>query len=265
MFAPNAIIENLLQRKKAQAAMTLDALFATDAIQLESIEISSILHYFRLCGIGIGESIVRRGLFDLAQLRLLDTFKILTRGKGRPMWNYAPKSMAKMGKILGVQFHRDENHDAIPFSAFTTVKSYRSAKHYSHIARLGTSTPSRKKLGARLGVGGRSTYNYELGKNILVKARFETISLTKADIANAPETRPNANTFLTVEFVRKLTDAEMLEKYGELDQVMKRFFDEEIEDTKKMPYTKFILERELERGNRVYLTKQLTNEYSIAS
>ena len=114
-------------------------------------------------------------------------------------------------------------------------------------------------------MGGRSTYNYELQTNITVKARFETISLSKADIANAPETRPNANTFLTVEFMRKLTDAEMLEKYGELDQVMRRFFDEEVEDTKKMPYTKFILERELERGNRVYLTKQLTNEYSISS
>ena len=264
MFAPNTFIENLLQRKMSQAAMTLDALFATDAIQLESIEISSILHYFRVVGLAMSESIVRRGLFDLARLGVVDTFKILTRGKGRPMWNYAPKNREKIAKVLGVKLHRDENCDAIPFSAFKSGKTYRAAKHFVHIARLGTSQPSRRKLGARLGVGGRSTFNYEIGTKILAKARFETIALSKADIANAPEKRPNANIFLTVEFVRKLTDLELAEKYGELDPVMKRFFDEEVLDTKKMPYTKFILERELERGNRVYLTKQLTNEYSIA-
>ena len=263
MFAPNVVIENLLQRKKSQAAMVLDALFSTDAIQLQSIEISSILHYFRLCEIGMGESIVRRGLFDLARLGLLETFKRMSRQKGRPLWNYAPKTIQKMAKVLGVELHRGEHADSVPKTAYATAKAFRAAKHYSFLARLGTSQLSRRKLGARLGVGGRSTYNYELQTNIKVKPRFETISLGKADIATAPNKRPNANMFLTVQFVRKLTEKEYIEKYGEFDQVMSRFFDETIEDEKKMPYTKFILERELSRGNRCYLSKQITNEYTV--
>ena len=264
MFAPNVIIENLLQRKKAQAAMVLDALFATDAIQLRSIEISSILHYFKLSGIDMGESILRRGLFDLARLGLFETFKIMSKTKGRPFWNYAPKPMPKMVQILGVKFHRDENHDTIPFTAFINTKTFRAAKHYALIARLGVSRLSRKKLGARLGVGGRSTFNYELGTRIKVEQRIERTPLSKLDIANAPISKPKGNLFLLVEFERELSDLELAEKYKDYDPAYQIFWRRTTTDKKYMPYTRFILERELGRGNRVFLVKQITNEYSIA-
>lgn len=263
MFAANTIIENLLQRKAAQAAMVLDALFVSDAIQLASIEISSILHYFKLCGIGIAESTVRRGLFDLARLKVFGTFKVMNRRKGRPLWNYVPKSEAEMAQILGVKLHRDENRDSVPFSAFKSTAAYRGDKHYGLLVRLGRSELSRKKLGARLGVGGRSTYNYELGKKLTVIHRVETTPLSMKDIAFAPEKRLNQNVFLEVHVERDMTDAEMMQVYKGFDESILLVGRRKTTDKKYMPYTAFFLRRELERGNDVYLSKQITNEYSI--
>lgn len=182
----------------------------------------------------MGESILRRGLFDLARLGLFDTYKILSRTKGRPFWNYRPKTERKMAEILGVKLHRDENRDSVPLTAFKSVRDYRAAKHYSFLKRLGKSQLSRRKLGARLGVGGRSTYNYEIGTNIEVEQRIERTPMWKADIESAPEKKLNQNDFL------------------------------EVEGVGYMPYTRFILRRELERGHTVYKVKQITNEYRVA-
>jgi len=263
MNAANTVIENLLQRKKAQAAMVLDALYITDAIKLQSIEIYSILHYFRLSGIAIGESIVRKGLFQLAELGLFGTSKKMNRRKGRPVWHYTPKSIQKIAEKLGVNLHRDENADPVPFAAFKNTASYRGAKHYSLLVRLGTSELSRKRLGARLGVGGRSTYNYEIGKKLTVTQRTDSEKMSMADVANAPLVRGKNNVFLEVFFERELTVEELANKYGEFDLnqvVLKREF---VRDSRYMPYTQFILRRELERGNEVYRVKQITNEYRV--
>jgi hypothetical protein len=263
MFAPNAIIENLLQQKKAQAAMVLDALFSTDAITLKSIEISSILHYFKLCEIPMGESVLRKGLFDLARLGLFETFKVLSRSKGRPLWNYAPKTIEKMARILGVKIHRDENCDSIPKKAYKSVKAFRAGKHYSLIARLGISRLSRRKLGARLGVGGRSTFNYEIETNIEVTQRIETTKMSFADIAAAPEKRLNQNVYLVVEIERDMTEDELRIVYKDFDESYLLVGNRKTKDRKKLPYTQFFLRRELEAGHEVYRAKQITNEYRI--
>lgn len=263
MNAANTVIENLLQRKKAQAAMVLDALYITDAIKLQSIEIQSILHYFKLSGINMGESIVRRGLFQLAELGLFGTSKKMNRRKGRPLWHYTPKNIQKIATILGVKLHRDENADSVPLTAFTSTANFRAAKHYSLLARLGTSDLSRKRLGARLGVGGRSTYNYELGKKLTVTHRTDSQRLYKEDIESAPLTRGKSNVFLEVFFERELSLEELANKYGEFDLnqvVLKREF---TRASRYMPYTQFILERELARGHEVYKVKQITNEYKV--
>jgi hypothetical protein len=207
---------------------------------------------------------VRRGLFDLARLGLLDTFKVLTRSKGRPLWNYAPKNGEKMAKILGVKLHRDEHRDSVPFTAFKSASAYRGAKHYSFLARLGKSELSRKKLGARLGVAGRSTYNYELGKQLTVTHRTEREKMSFADIASAPEKRLNQNVFLEVEFERDMTDEEMRILYKDFDESYLLIGKRTTKDKKYMPYTQFILRRELERGNIVYRHKQITNLYEVA-
>lgn len=263
MNAANAVIENLLQRKKAQAAMVLDALYITDAIKLQSIEIYSILHYFKLSGIAIGESIVRKGLFQLAELGLFSTSKKMNRRKGRPLWHYTPKTIQKIAEKLSVKLHRDENADPVPFAAFKSVSAYRGAKHYSLLVRLGKSELSRKKLGARLGVGGRSTYNYEIGKRLKVTPRYEEIALSKADIEKAPIKRLSANIFLNVAIIRELSDAELAEKYGDFEPTQRHLFGRQIVEIRKMPYTKFILEREIGLGNIVSLCKQITNSYEI--
>lgn len=263
MFAPNSIVEKLLQLKKSQAAMTLDALFATDAIQLESIEISSILHYFRLSGIGIGESIVRRGLFDLARLGLFETFKIMSRSKGRPYWNYAPKNTQKMAKILGVNLHHSENADAIPFTGFKTTRAYRAAKHYAYIARLGKSRPSRKHLGQRLGVGRRTTANYEAGTNIKVTQMLDYERLTKKDIRFAPSKRISGKFFLEVHRERDMTEAEMDIVYKDFSPDHRMLCRKKTKDIVYLPYTAFFLKRELEAGHEVFKAWQTTNIYEI--
>jgi len=263
MFAPNSIIEKLLQLRKSQAAMTLDALFATDAIQLESIEISSVLHYFRLSGLTIGESIVRKGLFDLSRLGLLTTFKILSRTKGRPFWNYRPQNLTKMAKVLGVNLHRDENRDAIPFTGFKTTRAYRAAKHYAYLSRLGKSRPSRKHLGQRLGVGRRTTANYEAGTNIKVTQMLDYERLTKTDIRFAPSKRISGKFFLEVHRERDMTEAEMDIVYKDFSPDHRILCRKKTTDIVYLPYTAFFVKRELEAGHAVFKAWQTTNLYEI--
>lgn len=264
MFVSNTIIENLLQQKKARAAMTLDALFAADLNQWPSMDISTILAYLSRSGIAIGESLVRRGLFELSQLGLLTAKPIMTRGKGRPMWSYRIKTVVEMAKVLGVQLHRDENADSVPFDSFKSASAYRGAKHYSLLKRLGTSQLSRKKLGARLGVGGRSTYNYEIGKALTVTHRVERTPLTMADLPNAPTTRPKNNVFLEVKIERDMTDDEMRALYKDFDESYLLVGNRKTSDKRYMPYTQAILARELGRGHSVFKVKQITNEYKVA-
>ena len=190
----------------------------------------------------MGEAILRRGLFDLAQLRLFDTYKILSRTKGRPFWNYKPLSIFKMAQILGVKLHRDENRDPVPFSAFTSVRAYRAGKHYAFLFRMKRSYLSRKKLGRRLGVGGRTTLNYEEGQKLEVIQRVDRVELSMKDIPFAPERKLGGNTFLEVEITNELGQKE----------------------TKNMPYTAYIVSRELSLGRRVFRLKQITNEYIAA-
>jgi len=264
MFAPNTLIENLLQRGKTKAAMTLDALFASDIAAWPSMDVATILHYFKLSGIAMCESNVRRGLFELAQIGLASTRKIMTRGKGRPAWEYRLGSLDSMCKVLGVKLHQNEASDAIPLTSFKSARAFRAGKHYGMLKRLGISHLSRKKLGARLGVCGKSTYNYEDGLGVQVTRRTDSEKLSKADIESAPLTRGKSNIFLEVFFERELSLEELANKYGEFDLnqvVLKR---ETTRESRYMPYTQAILARELGRGHEVFLVKQITNEYKVA-
>lgn len=264
MFAPNTFIEKLCQTKKVQAAMTLDALFAADLQAWPSMDILTILHYLRLSGIAIGESIVRKGLFELSQLGLLQARKIMTRAKGRPAWTYRIKSLNDMALVLGVKLHQKEAKDAIPLTSFKSARAYRAGKHYGLLKRLGVSQLSRKKLGARLGVGGRSTFNYEIGMDLEVIHREERHELKMADVPNAPTKRINANVYLEVEIEREMTEDELREVYKDFDESYLLICRRKTTETRYMPYTAFILRRELERGHKVYKVKQITNEYRVA-
>jgi hypothetical protein len=263
LFAPNTLIENLLQLKKPKAAMVLDGLFAADIATWPSMDAQTILHYFKLSGVAMGESNVRRGLFELAQLGLLATRKIITRGKGRPAWEYRLGSVSGMAKTLGVTLHQTEASDSVPLTSFKSARAYRASKHYGLLKRLGISQLSRKKLGARLGVGGRSTFNYEKGQNLTVIQRNESQKMSMADVANAPLTRGKSNIFLEVFFERELSLEELAEKYQDFDLNQVTLKREFVRESRYMPYTQFILRRELERGHEVYKLKQITNEYRV--
>lgn len=264
MFAPNVLIEKLLQLGKPKAAMTLDALFASDIAAWPSMDVQTILHYFKLSGVAMGESNVRRGLFDLARLGLLATRKIMTRGKGRPAWEYRLGSLDSMCKVLGVKLHQNEARDAIPLTSFKSARAYRAGKHYGFLKRLGISRLSRKRLGERLGVGGRSTFNYEQGLNVEVTQRTDSQKMSLADVAAAPLVRGKSNVFLQVEFERELSLEELAEKYQEFDLTQLTLKRETVTEKVYMPYTQFILARELGRGRTVYKLKQITNEYKVS-
>lgn len=264
MFAPNTFTENLMQRKKTQAAMVLDSLFAADLQAWPSMDFSTIKHYLKMSGIVMGESILKKGLYDLAQIGVLALRKIMTRAKGRPAWNYRIKSLADIALILGVKLHQNEAKDAIPLTSFKSAKAYRAGKHYGLLKRLGVSQLSRKKLGARLGVGGRSTFNYEIGMDLTVTQRTERHELTIADVPHAPEKRLNANVFLEVEIEREMTEDELRIVYKDFDEAYLLIGNRKTKETRYMPYTRYILKRELELGHKVYKVKQITNEYRVA-
>jgi len=263
MFAPNVLIEKLLQLKKAQAAMTLDALYASDMHTWQGFEISTILAYFRLSGLPIGESIVRRGLYDLSRLGLLATTKIMNRAKGRPMYQYQPKDAQSMASSLSVKLHYKEHSDAIPLHAFKSARAYRASKHYSFLARLGKSRLSRKKLGERLGVGRRTTANYEIDTDIQVVSKLEREKLTPADIPFAPKKRISGKFFLLVEYEREMTEEELDELYKDFDPAYRLIGRRKTTETVKLPYTAFLLKRELERGRTCFKAWQSTNEYTV--
>jgi len=52
-------------------------------------------------------------------------------------------------------------------------------------------------------------------------------------------------------------------KYGEFDLTQMILKRETTRASRYMPYTQFILERELGRGHEVYKVKQITNEYKV--
>lgn len=260
MFAPNTIIENLLQQKKAQAAMTLDALFVADIHAWPFLDISTILHYFKLSHIGIGESIVKKGLFELTRLGLLTARKIMTRSKGRPAWEYRLKSIAEIAKILGVQLHRDEFADSIPNEGFKSAKAYRASKHYTYIKRVG-GKPSRKFLGNRLGVGRRTTANYEKETDIVVIPNEGRQELTEYDIKFAPSQRISSRFYIISEYERDMTPEEKDAAYPHVAPEWRQTMTRKVTVPQRLPYTKYIIRRELKLGHRVYKAWQTTNSY----
>lgn len=264
MFAPNTFIEKLCQSKKTQAAMVLDSLFVADLQAWPSMDFSTIKHYLKMSGVVMGESILRKGLFDLAQIGVLALRKIMSRTKGRPAWTYRIKSLNDIALILGVKLHQNEAKDAIPLDGFKSVRAYRAGKHYGLLKRLGVSELSRKRLGARLGVGGRSTFNYEKGMDLTVTERTERHELTMADVPHAPEKRLNANVFLEVEIEREMTEDELRIVYKDFDEAYLLIGNRKTKDKRYMPYTRYILKRELELGHKVFKLKQITNEYRVA-
>jgi len=264
MFAPNTIKEKLLAMGYAQAAMLLDAIFASDVNQWPSFDVQTLLGWFLWQKLPIGHTVVRRGLKDLAKLKLIKTKLIMNRRKGRPMIEYSLMTSLGMANHLGVKLHHAENHDPVPFEAFKAVTKYRGALHRALFVRL-EGAYTREFLGKRLGVSGRTTFNYEQGTDIEVQQKLELERLYKGDIAHAPEKKIVGRFFLRVRKIVEMTEDEINEKYKETAPENRHFWKRTKTIWVSMPYTRHILERELRLGNECYKAWQVANYYSIAA
>lgn len=261
MFAPNSLIEKILQLAKPQAAMTLDAMFASDVIQWPHYDFPAIMGQFQLMGLSIGEAIVRRGLADLRRLGLVSVRLIMNRERGRPTFEYRLESVASMATVLGITLHYQEHCDAIPKESFKSVRAYRASKHYTYIKRT-QGKQSRKFLGQRLGVGRRSTANYEKGTDIKITFTLGSEPLSKDDIARLPKKRVSGRYYLISEWLRDLTEEEYKEAHAGKDPAFSIFWRKQKMEVRIFPYLACILKRELELGHDVYKTWQSTNLYS---
>jgi len=263
-FAPNTIKEELLKLGFAQAAMLLDAIFASGANEWPSFDVQTLLGWFMLQKLPMGNSVVKRGLKDLAKLKLVKTKLIMNRRKGRPMIEYSLMTQIGMANHLGVKLHHEENHDPVPFQAFEAVTKYRGALHRALIFRL-QGQYTREFLGKRLGVSGRSTYNYEQGTDIISEERLGFERLYRYDIAHAPETKIVGRFFLYVRKIVEMTQEEIDLEYSETAPENRHFWTRTKIVWVSMPYTRAILERELRLGNECYKAWQVANFYRVAA
>jgi len=235
---PNTIKEALLQINLGRAALILDLLshlgfFAGDRFTFESLCNAVEIEY-----IDCNPSLIRRGLAELVKHGLLSWRPIASEGRGRPNMEYQLGSFFAIAWKLGIELKEIENCDSPSESGFSSVAAYRKGLFYAFIKNRGGKY-SRRFLGGRLGVGGRTTRNYQKGTDIEVTYNFDEEELNVFDIKATPKTKQSGKFFIIS-------------------------WDIEFKERKVLPYTEFIVQRELSASRRVFKTWQSTNEYKIA-
>jgi len=235
---PNSIKEALLQIELGRAALILDLLahlgfFAGDQFTFESLCNAVEIEY-----IDCNPSLIRRGLAELVNNGLLSWRPIASEGRGRPNMQYQLGSYFAMAWKLGIELKEMENCDSPSESGFSSLADYRKGLFYAFIKNR-PGKYSRRFLGGRLGVGGRTTRNYQKGTDIEVIFSFDEEELNTFDIKQAPKTKQSGKFFLIS-------------------------WDIEFKERKNLPYTEFVLQRELSQSRRVFKTWQSTNEYKVA-
>ena len=236
---PNSIKEALLQIKLGNAAMVLELIAYLELGFAQALDFGTIQGMAELQNVAIDESRIYRGLRQLVKHGLASWRPIRLKTRGRPGIEYRIASWENMAKMLGIKLHHQENHDSPGETGFSSLKNFRKGLYLAFIKRA-PGKYSRRFLGARLGVGKRSTWNYEQGTEIIVTHNSDNEELSFASIKFAPKTRQN-NKFFIISW------------------------DIEFKKKKVLPYTEFILRRELSLGRRVFKTWQSTNEYALAS
>lgn len=235
---PNSIKEALLQIKLGQAAMVLELIAFLGLGFSHALDFATIKGMASLESVEIDESMIRRGLHQLVKHGLASWRPIRLKTRGRPMIEYKIGSFEGMAKMLGIQLHAKEHSDSPGESGFSSLKNFRKGLYIAFIKRA-PGKYSRRFLGSRLGVGKRTTWNYEQGTEITVIHNWDNEELTFASLKFAPKTRRSDKFFIIS-------------------------WDTEWKEQKVYPYTEFILRRELSRGRRVFKTWQSTNNYAIA-
>lgn len=236
---PNTIKEALLQVKLGQAAIVLELIAFLGLGFSHALDFATIQGMASLQNVEIDESLIRRGLRQLVKHGLASWRPIRLKTRGRPGIEYKIASFEGMAKMLGTKLHHQENADSPGEKGFSSLKKFRQGLYYAFIKRV-PGKYSRSFLGSRLGVGKRSTWNYEQDLDIQVTHNWDNEELTFASLKFAPKTRRGDKFFIIS-------------------------WDTEWKEQKVLPYTEFILRRELSLGRRVFKTWQSTNNYTVVA
>lgn len=235
---PNSIKEAMLQIKLGHAAMILELLAFMGLGFSNDLDFATIWGMAMQLEIEIDPSLIRRGLRECAKHGFAATRPIRLKSRGRPELEYSFASMENIAKSLGIKLHQHENCDSPGKDGFSSLKKFRQGLYVAFIRRA-PGKYSRRFLGSRLGVGKRTTRNYEDGTDIKKTMNFSNEELSFASIKFAPKTRQQ-NKFFIISW------------------------DAEFKKSETLPYTEFLVRRELGRGRRVFKTWQSTNEYQVA-
>lgn len=236
---PNSIKEALLQIKLGNAAMVLELIAFLGLGFSHSLDFATIQGMASLQNVAIDESRIRRGLFLLVKYGLASWRPMRLKTRGRPGIEYKIASFENMAKMLGIKLHLHENQDSPGQDGFSSLKNFRKGLYREYI-RIRPGKYSRRFLGARLGVGKRTTWTYDQELDISVTHNWDNEELSFASIKFAPKIRQNGKFFI-------------------------QSWDAEFKKQEIYPYTEFILRRELSRGRRVFKAWQSTNGYSVAA
>jgi len=262
-FAPNTIKENLLRKGFAHAALVLDALSASGAKEWQICTISDTIKWFYLQGIDMSASLLRKGIKQLRELGIIGTQMILSKRRGRPFMAYILPSFEAIASQLGLKLHHQENHHAVELSALVSIRAYRAGLHRSYIMANRKKKISRAFLGERLGVGKRSTYNYEQGTDILAIEQLETRELDSIDILKLPTLKTSSKYFMIVQYERPMTEEEKAINFSWVTEEGRKSFHPVKTVRIRMPLIRFLAQKHAKMGHKIYKAWQSTNIYDI--
>jgi hypothetical protein len=208
---------------------------------------------------------IYQGLKDLKRLKVLAIKTVRNGLRGRPVQCFRLTPVRLIIERWGL---RSGESDPLDREAMQSPKKYRAALHRAFIKRVRPEW-SRKQLGRRLGVSGRATFNYEqLYSDIVVTPQFAELevklpkdfeydvlhSMSSADI---PYELAGGAKWLEAWIPVAYSEAEILQYnlWVGAEKIVK----------KKYPYLRFLAEKLLRAGLRVFAVEQRANKYSVKS
>jgi len=263
-FAPNTIKEFMLQNGFAHAALVLDALSASGAKEWQICTISDTIKWFYLQGIDMSASLLRKGIKQLIGLGILGTKIVLSKKRGRPFLAYILPSFEAIASQLGLKLHHSENHHGVALESFVSVRAYRAGLHRSYLMMNQKKLIARAFLGERLGVGKRTTYNYEQGTDIIAHEQIETRLLDSTDILKIDKHKTSTKFFLISEYQRPMTLEEIDRYFDWVTPEGRKAMKPMITVTQKLPLIRYLALREERLGRKIYLAWQTANYYEIS-
>jgi hypothetical protein len=259
---PNAIREHLLQNQAGHAAMVLDALALAGYESGDELSVSTAMLNFAAESIEMSAYALRKGLEQLRQLKLLGCRTYNNKLRGAPVTIYRLSPMSLIAEKLGVVI---KAFDQITKAAVRRIRDYRAHLNRAFIARR-DGEYSRDFLGARLGVSGRATYNYEKDfPEIEVKPRFLETQITWDNLDVLPREKSQGPIFLKICVEVPLTEAEIAERYGAVNPVWRPILHNTRSEERRFPAIRAIAVKLLRAGHKIYMVRQQTNYYRVKS